>query len=131
MQILYIPKIRFIGQLKTIMISFAIVFLINTVSLANDRHHILIDVRTEKEFQKSHILGALNVPLDVIHTRIEEIIDNKNENITLYCRSGRRSELARNVLIKLGYSNITNGGSIAKVTEDYSRKETDSAKVTH
>lgn len=125
MQILYIPKIRFIGQLKKIMISFAVVFLINTVSLANDRHHILIDVRTEKEFQKSHILGALNVPLDVIHTRIEEIVDNTNEKITLYCRSGRRSELARSVLIKLGYSNVTNGGSMTTVAESYSQRETD------
>ena len=82
-------------------------------------------MRTEKEFQESHILGALNVPLDVIHTRIEEIVDNTNEKITLYCRSGRRSELARSVLIKLGYSNVTNGGSMTTVAESYSQRETD------
>ena len=38
-------------QLKKIMISFAIVFLLNTIPLADDRHNVLIDVRTEEEFQ--------------------------------------------------------------------------------
>tara|TARA_B100000945_G_C20201566_1_gene511704 strand:- start:187 stop:543 length:357 start_codon:yes stop_codon:yes gene_type:complete len=112
-------------QLKIITLSFAIVFLINTNPLAVDRHNILIDVRTEKEFHKSHIPGAINVPLNIIHTRIEKIVNNTNENITLYCRSGRRSELARNILTKLGYSNVTNGGSMTKVAESYSRSETD------
>ena len=103
-------------QLKKITISFAVVFLLNTIPLADDRHNVLIDVRTEEEFHTNHIPGAINVPLDVIHTRIEDIVNNTNENITLYCRSGRRSELARN---------ITNGGSMAKVAERYSQRETD------
>ncbi len=112
-------------QLKKIMISFAVVFLLNTIPLADDRHNVLIDVRTEEEFHKNHIPGAINVPLDVIHTQIGEIVNNTNENITLYCRSGRRSELARNILTKLGYSNVTNGGSMAKVAERHSLRETD------
>ena len=82
-------------------------------------------MRTEEELQKNHIQGAINVPLDVIHTQIGEVLNNTNENITLYCRSGRRSELARNILTKLGYSNVTNGGSMAKVAERYSQRETD------
>ncbi len=114
-------------QLKKIIISFAIVFLLNTIPLADDRHNVLIDVRTEEEFHKNHIPGAINVPLDVIHTRIEDIVNNTNENITLYCRSGRRSELARNILTKLGYSNVTNGGSMTKVAERYSQRETDNS----
>ena len=110
---------------KKITISFAIVFLTNTILLADDRNNVLIDVRTEKEFHKSHIPGAINVPLDIIHTRIEKIVNDTNENITLYCRSGRRSELARIILTKLGYSNVTNGGSMTKVAESYSRSEAD------
>ena len=112
-------------QLKKIKISFAIVFLTNAITLADDRHNELIDVRTEEEFHKSHVPGAINVPLDIIHNRIEKIVNDTNENITLYCRSGRRSELARNILTKLGYSNVTNGGSMTKVAEMYSRSETD------
>ena len=114
-------------QLKKITISFAVVFLLNTIPLADDRHNVLIDVRTEEEFHKSHVPGAINVPLDIIHNRIEKIVNDTNENITLYCRSGRRSELARNILTKLGYSNVTNGGSMTKVAERYSQRETDNS----
>ena len=71
-------------QLKKIMISFAVVFLLNTIPLADDRHSVLIDVRTEEEFQKNHIPGAINVPLDIIHTRIEKIVNDTNDNIKLY-----------------------------------------------
>ena len=86
-----------------------------------DKHQeyiFLILKFTSKEWKESNlkIAQTLFQLLEVFST---------NENITLYCRSGRRSEQARKILTKLGYSNVTNGGSMAKVAERYSQRETD------
>ncbi|MDG2957783.1 rhodanese-like domain-containing protein [Exercitatus varius] len=71
---------------------------------------IWIDVRTPEEFVKGHIDGAVNLPFDQIGARIQEVTTDKNAAINLYCRSGRRSELALETLKALGYTNLTNQG---------------------
>ncbi len=71
---------------------------------------IVIDVRTSSEYENGHIENAINIPYDVIKDRITEITDDKEALIKLYCKSGRRSGIAKNVLDKLGYRNVTNEG---------------------
>lgn len=69
-----------------------------------------IDVRTPKEHEEGHLVDSLNVPVDVIGQKIESIQPNKNAPIHLYCRSGRRAEVARTTLVQMGYTNVINHG---------------------
>ena len=71
---------------------------------------LLIDVRTENEFNGGHLFGAKNIPHDEIADRIKEIGNDRNRAIVLYCRSGNRSERARTALIGQGFNNVFNAG---------------------
>lgn len=71
---------------------------------------VWIDVRSAEEFQQGHLNGAINLTHTEIAQRIAEVAPDKDQPINLYCRSGRRAEVALNELKKLGYSNVTNHG---------------------
>lgn len=71
---------------------------------------VWIDVRTAEEFQQGHLQGAHNIPVDVITAQIAKVEPNKNAPVNLYCRSGRRAEVALQELRKMGYTNVTNHG---------------------
>ncbi len=73
---------------------------------------ILLDVRTPGEYRKGKIEGSINVPVDTINDQISTVIPDKNKIIYVYCLSGSRSEIAVEMLQKLGYVNafnMTNG----------------------
>lgn len=74
----------------------------------------LIDVREEWEHEEAN-LGALLIPLATLPDRIAELEAWKNEEIVIHCRSGKRSENAKNYLISQGFANVRNmlGGIIA------------------
>ncbi len=67
---------------------------------------LLIDVRTKEEFEEGHILNALNIPVDDLRARIEEIDPNKK--IYTYCRAGLRGYLAQRILKQHGINSIVN-----------------------
>lgn len=69
---------------------------------------VLVDVRTEDEYNSKHIKGALNIPLD----KISDIELEKNKKIIVYCQSGKRSKQAANTLVELGFSEVYDFGSI-------------------
>ncbi|MDK4525466.1 rhodanese-like domain-containing protein [Kingella kingae] len=71
---------------------------------------VWIDVRTAEEFQQGHLQGAHNIPVDAITAQIAKVEPNKNAPVNLYCRSGRRAEVALQELRKMGYTNVTNHG---------------------
>ena len=73
---------------------------------------ILLDVRTDAEFQERRIDGALLIPYDEIRDRAEAELPDKNAVILIYCRSGRRSALAAADLATLGYTNVYDFGGI-------------------
>ena len=73
----------------------------------------LVDVRTEEEYDASHIDLAINLSVDRIESDFEnEITSDKDADIIVYCRSGARSKQAAETLIKMGYKNVYNFGSI-------------------
>jgi phage shock protein E len=74
----------------------------------------IIDVRTVQEWNNGHIEGAILIPYDQIENKIGAIVKDKSQKIYLYCRTGRRSALARESLDKLGYKDVVNLGSIEK-----------------
>ena len=71
---------------------------------------VWIDVRSAEEFNSGHLQNAVNIPHDQIIEGIKAVSSDKNAPINLYCRSGRRAEVALNELKKAGYTNVTNHG---------------------
>ena len=73
---------------------------------------ILLDVRTEEEFETKRIEGAVLIPDYEIKERAPAELPDKNAQILVYCRSGRRSAQAAENLIKMGYANVYDFGGI-------------------
>ena len=74
--------------------------------------YIILDVRTREEYDQGHIPGAVLIPDTEIKARAEEVLTDKDQLILVYCRSGRRSKLAAQILVELGYTNIKEFGGI-------------------
>lgn len=72
----------------------------------------LIDARTEEEFAEGHIEGAILIPEYEVADRAEKELPDKDALILVYCRSGRRSKIASEELVKLGYTNVKEFGGI-------------------
>jgi len=73
---------------------------------------ILLDVRTAEEFQEVRIEGAILIPDYEIADRAESEIPDKETTILIYCRSGRRSALAAQEMVGMGYTNVYDFGGI-------------------
>lgn len=69
---------------------------------------VVIDVRTEAEWIEGHLEGAVLIPHDRIEQGITAVAPDKKTKIYLYCRSGRRTGIAVEVLKKAGYQELIN-----------------------
>ncbi|MCH9684629.1 MAG: rhodanese-like domain-containing protein [Deltaproteobacteria bacterium] len=82
--------------------------------LIEQRGGVLLDVRTPEEYEAGHIEGAHNVPHDQVPAQLAEIErlteGNRDTPIVVYCGSGRRAAIAKETLVKDGYSQVTNLG---------------------
>ena len=85
---------------------------------------ILIDVRTDSEWNEGYIETAIHIPLDRIMEEIESLMVNKDQMIYLYCRSGNRSGKAEKALQRLGYANAKNIGGIKEASSSLQLKIT-------
>ena len=74
--------------------------------------YVILDVRAQSEYEEGHIPGAIVIPHDRVKEEAEAILTDKNQLILVYCRSGRRSKLAADDLVALGYTNIKEFGGI-------------------
>ena len=74
--------------------------------------YIILDTRTQEEYDEGHIPGAILIPHDEIPEKAESSLTDIDRLILVYCRSGRRSKLAAEALLKLGYTNIMEFGGI-------------------
>ena len=74
--------------------------------------YIIIDARTQEEYDQGHIPGAILIPEYEIADRAENELPDKDQLILVYCRSGRRSKIAAEELVKLGYTNVKEFGGI-------------------
>ena len=75
-------------------------------------NYIILDTRTQEEYDEGHIPGAILIPYDEIGEKAEELLPDKTQLLLVYCRSGRRSKIAAEELVKLGYTNIKEFGGI-------------------
>jgi rhodanese-related sulfurtransferase len=100
---------------------------ITTISVADakalfDKGGVLfLDVRGEKEYRSGHVPGAMNIPRGLLEFVVGDKIPDKNATMVVYCKSGGRSCLASNTLVKMGYKNIKNmdGGWKAWISAGY------------
>lgn len=80
--------------------------------METETDYVILDVRTEEEFAEKRIPGALLIPDYEIAEKAEELLKDKSQLLLVYCRSGRRSKLASEELVRLGYTNIREFGGI-------------------
>ncbi|MEG0693250.1 MAG: rhodanese-like domain-containing protein [Oscillospiraceae bacterium] len=78
----------------------------------HEKDVIVLDVRTQSEFDEGHIKNAILIPDTEIEQLAPEKIIDKDAKILVYCRSGRRSAEASKKLIELGYTNVIDFGGI-------------------
>lgn len=78
----------------------------------SDEEFIVLDVREQDEFDSGHIQGGMLIPYTQIEVKAEKMLPDKNAQILVYCRSGRRSKIAAESLVKLGYTNVKEFGGI-------------------
>ena len=78
----------------------------------SEEGYIILDVRTQEEYDGGHIPGAIVISHEEIAEKAEEALTDKDQLILVYCRSGRRSKLAAEALVELGYTNIKEFGGI-------------------
>lgn len=78
---------------------------------------ILIDVRTKEEYDEQHAIDAVNIPVEEICDGKLGLLENiaKDMSLHLYCRSGARSERAKEMLLSLGYTDVVNLGGLDNV----------------
>ena len=74
--------------------------------------YVIIDARTQEEYDEGHIPGAILIPEYEIADCAEKELPDKDQLILVYCRSGRRSKIAAEELLKLGYTNVKEFGGI-------------------
>lgn len=67
---------------------------------------VVLDVRTADEFAAGHVPGARNVSHDLLASRIDELAAARDKQVVLYCRSGRRTLLAEDILRKAGFKKL-------------------------
>lgn len=73
----------------------------------------LVDVRSIAEFSAGHVPNSVNIPLDIIDSRLSEFKNRKN--IIVFCQSGGRSSMAKTILNQHGFNNVVNGGTWTQV----------------
>lgn len=80
--------------------------------METEEDYVILDVRTDEEYNESHIPKAVLIPDYEVEQRAEAELPDKDQLILVYCRSGRRSKLAAQTLVDLGYKNVYEFGGI-------------------
>lgn len=80
--------------------------------MGEEEGYVILDVRTQAEYEENHIPGAICIPNETIGTEQPEELPDLNQRILVYCRSGNRSKQASQKLADMGYTNILEFGGI-------------------
>jgi rhodanese-related sulfurtransferase len=83
-----------------------------TKQKADETSTLIVDVRTPEEFRGGAVPEAVNIPLDELMNRYQELGENAGREIIVYCASGARSAYAQRILMQMGYNNVKNGGGL-------------------
>lgn len=84
--------------------------------ISSEEDFILLDVRTQVEYEKKHIPNAVLLPIDEIRKGNVSVLPDKNQKILVYCWTGRRAEDSAAMLVEMGYKNVLNFGGLVDWT---------------
>ena len=88
--------------------------------LVTEEGALLLDVRTPEEYGEDSAEGAVNIPVQALEARISEVVEllqgDRQRPIVVYCRSGRRSTIAKEILLEAGFGQVTNLGPLTAWT---------------
>lgn len=90
--------------------------------LIADKSIKLIDVRTPQEFKEGHIAQSVNLPMDVLESKLAKSLPDKDAKIFVVCYSGSRASTAVSSMKKLGYTHVFNIGGVATWTYGLTKK---------
>ncbi|WP_217519467.1 rhodanese-like domain-containing protein [Vibrio metschnikovii] len=83
---------------------------------------VLIDVRTEQEFMQGHLDSAQHIPLsEMINSGLTQFA--KDQPIVLYCRTGNRSNIAKQHLIKQGFTHVHDAGGLDEIRQSMPNRD--------
>ncbi|HLF15153.1 MAG TPA: rhodanese-like domain-containing protein [Bacteroidota bacterium] len=87
--------------------------------ILNDAGVVLLDVRTREEYdgELGHLRDAILIPVQELQSRLSELDSHRGKNILIYCRSGRRSLVAADILQKNGHEVINVEGGMVEWNE--------------
>ena len=80
--------------------------------METETDYVILDVRTAEEYAEGHIPNAVNLNHEDVPSKAEALLTDKEALILVYCRSGRRSKIAAEALVELGYTNVKEFGGI-------------------
>lgn len=86
-----------------------------------DNGAMIVDVRTPEEFAQGHLANAINIPFENIAAEFAKRNIDKATDVVLYCRSGRRSDIAQMSLIEQGYTHTYNGGGYQTLSQQQTK----------
>ena len=101
-------------MLKTLV---ALIILTINYVWAEGNSQLIIDVRTESEWNAGHLATAIHLPLDIFEQNIASLVKDRQQTVYLYCRSGNRSGKALQVMQNLGYVNAKNVGGVVDASQ--------------
>ena len=67
---------------------------------------LILDVRTEEEYEQGHVPKAMNIAHDELDGKISAIAQYKDKPVVVYCRSGRRAGMAADILLEHGFTQV-------------------------
>ena len=81
---------------------------------------VVVDVRSKVEFWLGHLPGAHCVPVDTLPAGLDGVSGARTDaRLLVYCASGGRSAMARQILTEAGYTNVVDGGGISSARPDF------------
>ncbi len=83
---------------------------------------IMVDVRTPVEYAEERIPGSLLIPLQTLEEEAPQHLTDKETPVFIYCRSGRRSLEAAEILVELRYTNVYDLGGIIDWSYDVEKQ---------
>ncbi|MEH8020909.1 MULTISPECIES: rhodanese-like domain-containing protein [Rheinheimera] len=104
----------------------ALLLLVITACTATPPQTVWIDVRSADEYAAGHLVNTVNIPHTEIASGVAKLNLSKDTPIAVYCKSGRRADVALETLQQLGYSNVVNKGGYEdlkqKLNSEHERK---------
>lgn len=90
------------------------------VSLIHKENKVtILDVRTTREYNRRHLKNAINIPLDVLNSKVNELEKEKEKLIIVYCKSGNRSVKASRILARNGYLPLNVQGGMRQLIRNH------------